>query len=378
MANHEQTAYSLDKLQFDILQAVTAPMDSLQGFMTSVLNCFRQNISSYGYLFYRYDEDPVNLGEYTVADPISFGLPKSLYGDSWKSSYYKTSIFNPNSNRSLLRGGKNVFAWDEVVTPEEYERSRNYQELIRPAGIYYSFAIILKHDGRPIGHITLSRSKEDGDFNREQLARIETISNTICNRLLDYSKLNCYENLASLESFFERHIFSDNDGVILLNENRRVIFYNERAAEFASEVFGVDELERCSELGVQCLADKMALHIANRSSSFDMVTKSGKNLYFMSTPCFITGRKVISKAYLVEISADCIVEVSAPDGTAEVQSLTRRQMEIIRFISEGMSNREIAQKLMISENTVKKHVENIRVLLGVSSRIGILKKLNMI
>ncbi len=39
--------------------------------------------------------------------------------------------------------------------------------------------------------------------------------------------------------------------------------------------------------------------------------------------------------------------------------LTERELEVLELVAEGMSNREIAEKLYISENTAKNHVRNI-------------------
>lgn len=52
----------------------------------------------------------------------------------------------------------------------------------------------------------------------------------------------------------------------------------------------------------------------------------------------------------------------------DVQSLTTREIEILRHISGGLSNREIAQKCCIAEGTVKRHINNIYVKLNVGSR----------
>lgn len=42
-----------------------------------------------------------------------------------------------------------------------------------------------------------------------------------------------------------------------------------------------------------------------------------------------------------------------------LDELTKREMEVLRLVATGASNREIAQKLFISEGTVKNHVTNI-------------------
>ncbi len=59
----------------------------------------------------------------------------------------------------------------------------------------------------------------------------------------------------------------------------------------------------------------------------------------------------------------------ARSGSAELfDPLTSRELEIIRLIGKGYSNPEIANELVVSVNTVKKHTSNIYGKLGVSSR----------
>lgn len=48
--------------------------------------------------------------------------------------------------------------------------------------------------------------------------------------------------------------------------------------------------------------------------------------------------------------------------------LSTRESEIVRLLSEGYSNRQIARRLSIAESTVKSHVSNILGKLGVRSR----------
>lgn len=58
-------------------------------------------------------------------------------------------------------------------------------------------------------------------------------------------------------------------------------------------------------------------------------------------------------------------EVKAPNSP---ETLTGRETEVLRLIGQGLSNKEIARELGITEKTVKTHVSNILSKLGVLSR----------
>ncbi|WP_214320268.1 LuxR C-terminal-related transcriptional regulator [Nonomuraea sediminis] len=55
-------------------------------------------------------------------------------------------------------------------------------------------------------------------------------------------------------------------------------------------------------------------------------------------------------------------------GTLAPQELTGRQVEILRLVAAGLTNREMATRLQVSEHTVKRHVANILARLGLTSR----------
>ncbi|HEX2492328.1 MAG TPA: LuxR C-terminal-related transcriptional regulator [Steroidobacter sp.] len=61
-------------------------------------------------------------------------------------------------------------------------------------------------------------------------------------------------------------------------------------------------------------------------------------------------------------------EAGAPGAQELADPLTRRELEILRLVTEGMSNQEIADELLIARTSVKWHIKNIFSKLYVSSR----------
>jgi DNA-binding NarL/FixJ family response regulator len=55
-------------------------------------------------------------------------------------------------------------------------------------------------------------------------------------------------------------------------------------------------------------------------------------------------------------------------GTEQIENLTPREIEVLRLLSQGQTNPQIAQNLMVSRGTVKIHVQHIISKLGVSDR----------
>jgi len=66
---------------------------------------------------------------------------------------------------------------------------------------------------------------------------------------------------------------------------------------------------------------------------------------------------VIAGRLLTEFRGRAVVR-SVPSAEGESPGLTRREIEILQLVSDGLSNKEIGSRLSITEGTVKNHVHN--------------------
>lgn len=74
------------------------------------------------------------------------------------------------------------------------------------------------------------------------------------------------------------------------------------------------------------------------------------------------------KIVLKEVPVAIQTPFAINEGKREDLRITRRELEILELIAQGMSNREIARKLFVSENTVKTHSSRVFDKLGARRR----------
>ena len=104
----------------------------------------------------------------------------------------------------------------------------------------------------------------------------------------------------------------------------------------------------------------------------------------------LTRTKVVSVEVPVEVPVEVRVEVPVPlpagpfvPNAAKIDELglTPREMEVLQLIAEGLSTRQMAERLFVSENTVKTHVTRVLDKLGADRRtqaVQLAKQLNLI
>lgn len=83
----------------------------------------------------------------------------------------------------------------------------------------------------------------------------------------------------------------------------------------------------------------------------------------------LTKKEVLLKEVVREVPVLQPVEpFTVNESQLKLLGITKRELEILELIARGMSNREIAEKLFVSENTVKTHSSRLFDKLGAKRR----------
>jgi DNA-binding NarL/FixJ family response regulator len=129
-----------------------------------------------------------------------------------------------------------------------------------------------------------------------------------------------------------------------------------------------------------CRADVRIIVLAERVDGFDLTTALHLGVRGVmledstADALFECIHAVMAGDYWIATSQTSSVPSRPHDVEEErrrekVFDLTRREIEIIRAVAAGYSNREIAQRASITENTVKSHLVRIFDKVGASNRV---------
>lgn len=119
------------------------------------------------------------------------------------------------------------------------------------------------------------------------------------------------------------------------------------------------------------LASRAGLHGSPIVGEF----RSGRRLYFCRT--FLVDRRVRDKD---EVTIATLLERGVPGSAPLLQAasdkfhLTQRERKVLEYLLEGLTSKEIGQRMAISTNTVKAFLRLIMIKMGASTRAGIVGK----
>lgn len=142
---------------------------------------------------------------------------------------------------------------------------------------------------------------------------------------------------------------------------------------------GIETLRKFKDLGVKSKVIILTIH---EDKEYILKTlKLGANGYILkdsNANSLIKGIRNVAngETYIQQSVADLVKDSSDCDeysngNLTKINSLTKREYEVLILIAEGLNNKDIADRLFISEKTVKNHVSNILKKLDLNDRVQV-------
>lgn len=276
---------------------------------------------------------------------------------------------------------KDVVDLRELVEYPTFLSNEFYNDFYRPQKIFWELGAFLKSEDRVMGYIGLFRPQGERGFSKEEMRLLSTVSPYIT-LAMENMELRCRSEIEGLFlDLFERH---SNSGLIICDASSRVLCVNRRAKDYCKDLSGGRFSTHDAESSVPDVLLTDCRMINERSTDFSLglpalpyqrIVNNRSVSYTVCTKCIEKDLTPgLEKLYVIQIDP---VRTQLPLDEERIEALfqlTKREIEITRHIFEGFKNAEIAERLFISEVTVKKHVQNICKKMDVTHRTALIHK----
>jgi DNA-binding CsgD family transcriptional regulator len=340
----------ISKVQQDYQQYILYLLDEIFGYKYSTFNSINNNLKNYCANCHNIDKK---------------------FTQNYNEYYYKTDIFNPQKSKDL-QYNNNVVSIKDIMPTSEYENTEFYSDFIKRQMLYHQLALPIKINNKLSNAIAVYKKKEDGDFTDRDVAILGRLNEYITKHLqINFEYANMQREYQRYSNCFDEIPL----GIIILNKTFSIMRYNRTAEVFSGNL----QNGNSSYNSLQHFANEMFCQYYDKI----ITSHTGINFYYKSYKINITStlsplaQDDPESAYMIFISKlnEEKGEIAKNNSLLKIYNLTAREGEILELVKDGLSNKEIADKLCISKHTVKAHLENIFNKLQVKNRTGALTKL---
>jgi len=202
--------------------------------------------------------------------------------------------------------------------------------------------------GEIVGTINFARSFSLKPFAVQELQIVGTLK-----RFLEISTANsmCFANVAKQNEHFCQALNMSSQAVVLADKQGNIQYSNPSAQVLSLSAFGPDKqvvmLEKMMKNSTESLNCDESHSIRAR-----VFRIPGSN----NIVAFLNRKAVV------------------PDFSVMEGILTKREIDVLRLLAQGMHNKEIGDTLLVSVNTVKRHLDNMYTKLNAYSRADLVAK----
>lgn len=304
--------------------------------------------------------------------------------EEFKEYYYKVSIFQPlNLPKKLLNS--TIISINDIMPYSKFLKTENSQ-FLNKYNFHYRININLHSDNIRLGTLCIFKSKDDGNFTKREFKILEILGNVLTSHYKNFLTLS---NSLFKQNLLKKCCDSYTDGIIIWDSKQYVLEANINAKEFCSEIadgldpskdFTYDNLINVNESlsPLQKTISFLTWNLIENPKEQTVSIISNNHIYTIKTSVIIT---LGITGTMETIYSTCITktfnnEACSLNKIKKIFNLTDRELEIVKLIKKGYSNKKISDALYLSNNTVKTHITNIFKKLNVNNRTALLNKVN--
>jgi DNA-binding CsgD family transcriptional regulator len=260
------------------------------------------------------------------------------------------------------RSSRDVRAWSlhDFITREQFERTALYRKLYRALGIDYQLAMLVPSPTSGVHGVALNRKA--AAFTEDERQTLELLWPHVTQATRNMRVLTRLRDRATLATVVEGR------GVIVLDREGEVELCTEQARVWLIKYCPHGLVRRKFEL-----PPRVALWVReqmNEASNARGTPVRNEPLLLARDDSFLIIRIILDQGrgqHLMILEEEALrASASALRGLG----LTEREAEVLAWVAQSKSNREIGAILGMSARTVQKHLEHVFEKLGVESRTG--------
>jgi DNA-binding NarL/FixJ family response regulator len=119
-------------------------------------------------------------------------------------------------------------------------------------------------------------------------------------------------------------------------------------------------------------ADDDAILPALRAGAVGYLTKDATSEQLVGAIRDVAAGRTVLDASIQRRLVELLASPAPPAAPEpDLGGLTRREVDVVRLVAEGLTNRQIARRLVVSEATVKTHLNHVLSKLDVDGRPGL-------
>ncbi|MFW6102127.1 MAG: response regulator transcription factor [Chloroflexota bacterium] len=309
----------------------------------------------------------------------------NIYEDKHYPNLYRNSFYQYSPLlKQAISSPKAILKLGDSIPFRDWDRSDLYNYFIRPQYLYWELFLTLRWKNKLEGMVTLWRSKKQLDFEDREVRKAAMLAphfGVAVHNICLISQVNKRKNHSlSVDE-------ANSGGLLLLDHKFTPSFFNAEARSICLELLGrvshnTSDLEK-GEFSIPSCIIKDCSQLLDLLKAEEQLVLSPKEriVFTESGKKFRIECSLIWKADQINSMPNFMVILSDLNDEKKLEitlqarfQLGRRELDVIHYLTGGLSDDEIGEKLCISRQTVHTHIKNIYKKLGVKSRIELYRR----